>query len=85
MLLMFCALESVSVEVHVNLRGSTGALSGGVLPGPLRGKLSRGHLLYGVNKDTKMEAKHKNGGLGAAKSCPIRSSFVFECWGEVLG
>jgi len=45
MLLVFCAPKPVSVEVHVNLWGRTRALSSGVLPGPLRGELSRGHLL----------------------------------------
>ena len=44
-LLMLGALESVPIKVHLGLWGSAGALSGGVLPGPLRGKLSRGHLL----------------------------------------
>ena len=47
MLLMFRAPEPVPVEVHVSLRGSVGALSGGVLLGPLRGELSQGHLLRG--------------------------------------
>ena len=41
---MFRAPEPVPVEVHVSLRGSVGALSGGVLLGPLRGELSQGHL-----------------------------------------
>jgi len=42
---MFHAQEPVSVEVHVSLRGRTRTLSSGVLPEPLRGELSRGHLL----------------------------------------
>jgi len=29
-----------------------------------------------------MEGKHKNGGLGAAKSCIAVSSLVLECWGS---
>ena len=44
-LLMLGALESVPIKVHLGLRGSAGALSGGVLPGPLREELSWGHLL----------------------------------------
>ena len=42
---MLCTPESVPIEVRVSLWGSAGAFSGGVLPGPLCGKLLRGHLL----------------------------------------
>ena len=44
-LLVFRTPESVSIEVHIGFWSRTGTLSSGVFPGPLRGELSRGHLL----------------------------------------
>lgn len=46
-LLVLRTLESVSIEIHIVLRDRTRTLSSGVFLGPLRGELSRGHLLRG--------------------------------------
>ena len=69
---MLSASESVLIEVHVSLRGNAGAFSGGVLLGPFRGKLFRGDLLYGVNKDAENGSKAQKWLLGGCKIVPYR-------------
>jgi len=69
---MLCALESVPVEVCVSLWGNAGAFFGAVLPGPLCGKLFRGHLLQ---KHIRKVSSQGNSILKQYQAKPAYNSF----------
>ena len=84
-LLVFRTPELLSMKVYIFLRGRTGTLSSGILPGPLGWKLLWSHFLWGCTKTQQMKAKTQKWWLRAAKLVISVSTLVLESLGKILG